>query len=186
MLLSLKRQLEQISSVRFQDFELFSGEAIHGQHPGIDFFIDYWERLHQLGATHPRRADIKPKDLVRYLPHFVLMDIEDEDDLKIRIRLIGTHVATFYGEITGQLIEEMPNEGAVRRIKTLSRLILDEREPKLSITPGFGERQKHLVAYSVYAPVFSENGAVKHIMLGSFVELLSQTPLAERRHSRTF
>ena len=184
MLVTLNKQLEKISAVQFQDFELFAAGSMRQQHPGIDFFIDYWEQLNSLGTTHPRKSDIKPQLLKRHLPHFVLLDVENETEPSLRVRLIGTHVAKFYGEITGQLIDEMPNAGAVRRIKTMAKIVLEEREPHLSITPGFSDRQKHMVAYSIYMPLFDDVGRIPHLVVGSYVELLSQTPLADRRQNR--
>jgi hypothetical protein len=59
--------------------------------------------------THPARADLIPKDMVRFLKHVMLVDVQHMSvtSRAYRVRLAGTSVEQVYRPITGHQIDEV-------------------------------------------------------------------------------
>jgi len=58
----------------------------------------------------PSRADINPVEMQAFLSHTMLIDvlIHAQDEIRFRMRLVGTHVVDGYGgEITGKYLDEI-------------------------------------------------------------------------------
>lgn len=159
------------AGTRFGEFSLYSGPEVTGKNAIVDFFFNYWDSKHSKDHL-PTRADIRPSEVAKHLDHLVIMDIEREkEDFALKVRLIGTHVANFYGEISGKDIKAMQNPNAVNRIYHLSGLVLTQKTPQLSVTPAFAPDRQYLEAYALYLPLFDASGDVKKILVA--VDVLS-------------
>lgn len=147
-------QLGELKDIRYGAFQALRGDAIRGHNNAADFFYDFWTSL-----EHPTRADINPTKLKPFLDHIVLMDVIDSgSSFSLVTRLIGTYVAGYYGEIAGQDIREMGNRNAAERIYTVSQMVIDEKQPILTLTPGFDSDRKFLEAIALYMPLFEKGG----------------------------
>lgn len=147
-------QLGELKNIRYGAFKALRGGAIRGHNNAADFFYNFWTSL-----KHPTRADVNPAKLKPFLDHIVLMDVVDRgDSFSLVTRLIGTHVASYYGEIAGQDIREMENQNAVERIYTVSQMVIDEKQPILTVTPGFDSERQFLEAIALYMPLFEPDG----------------------------
>jgi hypothetical protein len=50
----------------------------------------------------PRRSDIDPAEIARFMPHAILLDVKRESDLDFKYRLIGTYMAeNLFKDYTG-------------------------------------------------------------------------------------
>lgn len=157
----------------FDSRELYESESIEGRNAVCDRVLRYWRSRRQEGRL-PSRPDIRPEDLSDVLPHLVLMDaVGDGADLRLQVRLIGTHVADFYGEITGRDIMDMSNEQAALRIYDAARHVLTNREPLLAFVEGYAPDRQHLNAYALYMPVLTrpEDDAPGKILVAVEVHL---------------
>ncbi len=66
----------------------------------------YWLEMPGSG-TMPSRAAFDPSAVKRLLPNLILLDI-DPETRRLRVRVLGTHVATVYGEdYTGRYLDEI-------------------------------------------------------------------------------
>ncbi|WP_417466037.1 PAS domain-containing protein [Kordiimonas sp.] len=153
-----------ISHAEFGEFTQLQGEAVRGRNRVTDYFYDYWLTKHE-GDKLPCRADIRPNDLSRHLDHVVIMDVATETRFRLTVRLIGTHVSNFYGEITGKDIREMTNQQAAERIYLVSQRVVDERLPILTITPAFARDRQYLEAYALYLPLYNTAAEVEKILV---------------------
>ncbi|NVJ96901.1 MAG: PAS domain-containing protein [Alphaproteobacteria bacterium] len=159
---------------RFGEFNLHAGEEVMGKNPVMDFFYHYWLSKHSEGHL-PRRSDIRPSEVARHLDHVVIMDVvRDSDSFALKVRLIGTHVANFYGEISGQDIKAIQNPNAVNRIYHLSGLVIAHKIPQMSVTPAFAPDRQYLEAYALYMPLFGDSDDVEKIMVAVDVLSLSR------------
>jgi len=100
----------------------------------------------------------------------VIIDVQNKgkasaNDLALQVRLIGTTVAHYYGEITGKDVNAMPNKEAAKRIYYLCSLVLEEGKPLLTITPGFAEDKQYLEAFALYMPLFGDAGDIEKIFI---------------------
>lgn len=149
----------------FGDFTVYGGDDARGKNAVVDFMLSYWVSKHE-GDHLPSRADIRPTEIVRHLDHLVIMDITGSPpEFSLIVRLIGTHVANFYGEITGQDINAMDNKAAARRIYQMCDMVLQENQPQLSVTPAFAPDRQYLQAYALYLPLYDGQKAIDKILV---------------------
>lgn len=146
---------------RYGDFKAYSGNEILGRHDTVDFFVDLWTTL-----DHPRRRDIQPTKLKAHLDRLVIMDVLKKDgELALHVRLIGTFVASYYGEISDKDVNEMNNEPAAQRIYEASRLLLERKQPILTVTPALSKEKHHLEAIAFYMPLYDEDKNIVKILV---------------------
>lgn len=153
------------AGAEFGEFSSHSGDNIVGKNLIIDFFYNYWLSKHE-NDNLPSRADIKPHEIKKHLDHIVIMDVfRDQGKFSLRVRLIGTHVVNFYGEITGKDINEIRNQKAASRIYHMSGLAITQNAPQLSITPAFAPDRQYLEAFAIYLPLYDNEGAIEKILV---------------------
>jgi len=149
----------------FGEFTVHGGADLAGKNKIADFFYDYWLSKHD-GDHLPCRADIRPTDMRQHLDHLVIMDVgRDRQPFSLNVRLIGTHVANFYGEISGKDINEMTNQIAAARIYHTSALVLEQSLPQLCITPAVSPDRQYLEAYALYLPLYDSSREIEKILV---------------------
>lgn len=157
---------------KFGTYTLLSGEKMRGHNKVADYFYDFWLNLCKDGSK-PSRADIRPSDMKQYLNRLVLMDIEpQEGGFNLSVKLIGSHVAAFYGELAGQDIRRMDNKDAVERIYASSATTIETGEPVLSVTAGISESRENLEGFALYMPLFTPEGDINKIMVSADIQPL--------------
>ncbi|PCI63416.1 MAG: hypothetical protein COB37_04775 [Kordiimonadales bacterium] len=160
---------------RYGDFKAYSGNEILGKHKTVDFFADLWTSL-----DHPRRRDIQPTQLKAYLDRMVIMDVLNRDGkLALHVRLIGTFVASYYGEISDKDVNEMNNERAAERIYEAARLLLLGNQPILTVTPALSKEKRHLEAIAFYMPLYDDDKNIVKIL--AYVDVVT---LKEQTHNK--
>ncbi len=165
--------IEDINTLTFGAPQVFTGDACIGHHSGTDFFYRHYRSLCDKSHGCPQRQDISPRDFKGYVAHVVLSEIERLAPIRLRIRLIGSHVAAAYGEVTGQLVDEFASPEVGRRINTHSQMCADKNTPVLTVTTGLGARQEPLISRACYFPLFNHQGTACMIMTAVFVDRLT-------------
>lgn len=108
------------------------------------------------GRALPSRADVDPTEIREFLPHMVLVDIQD-DPLRVYYRLVGTRIAEFYGEFTGTWMHDRPISDAYRQIaENIYRTLIESRAPVYGVTE-MRTRSDAMVSYEWgYFPLSSD------------------------------
>lgn len=153
----------------FGDFEVIDYGEIGNRYDMSDFFLDLWRRK---GGEEKKisRADVSPVEMKKYLEHVVLMDVVHETGgWRLVVRLIGGHVANFYGEITGKDIREMENSKAIERIYYVSGQVMEHGLPLMTVSPAFSPDRLYMEAIAIYLPLFDGDGKVNKIMVAVHV-----------------
>jgi len=154
-------KLGTAANKRYSNFTVFSDTDILGHSAATDFFYHFWRSL-----PNPSRKDINPAKLTKYLDRIVIMDVHSDDDgFALNARLVGTFVANYYGEISGKDVRTMPNKEAAERIYSTSKMVLEQQNLLLTITPGISEDKKYLEAVTLYMPLFDDGGVIEKIMV---------------------
>lgn len=138
-----------------------------------DFFLDYWFAN---GGPEKSisRGDIQPQALKKYLDRLVIMDISHEGGaLTLNIRLIGSWVAGFYGEVTGKDVKAIENPKAVERIYSACGKVIEYQEPVFSTTPALGPDRAYLMATALYLPLFDND-------IGQVTKVLAAVDVAQQ------
>lgn len=147
----------------FGEFTLTFGAAIRGLHPMADFFLTYWEENGGLDKTIGRQ-DVQPQAIKKYLDRVVIMDVSGTGKtLRLNIRLIGSWVAGFYGEVTGKDVKAIENRKAVERIYAASAAAIEHESPVFSSAPALAPDRSYLMATALYLPLF-EDGQVTKVL----------------------
>lgn len=155
-------------------YKLYLGKKIRGRNKATDFFHQFWCDLSE-GGYKPTRADIRPSNLKQFLNRVVLMDVvPTNQDFGLKVKLIGTHVTAFYGELSGMDIHDMENKEAAKRIYKSCATMLKQSEPVLSVISGISEDKVHLEAYALYMPLYNDAGKIDKIMASVDIKSLSK------------
>ncbi len=126
----------------------------------IDELLGYFEGKTG-GARLPRRSDISPHELKPFLPELFIFQLLYGADGKLEdllVQLMGTTVAGFYGEITGQTVRQgAPSRLVTERILAACHRILESGEPVVAEASSLSEEKNHLRVQVLYVPL-SEDG----------------------------
>jgi len=157
-------------TAEFSGVEIYEGAAIKGRNPILDFYYAYWCEKCRNGEL-PARRDIHPEELREYLPYAALFDIYEEagstPPFRLTARLIGTHAALGFGEITGRDAAEIPNEATAKRVYYMAALVRAKRRPAMSRVQGYAPGRDHIEAWALYMPLSETGGPVDRIFLAA-------------------
>jgi hypothetical protein len=97
-------------------------------HETVRKLYDYWSAKRG-GRAMPRRADIDPADVKRYLPMMMLVDVT-ADERRFVYRLVGTgEVANRGGDPTGKSVQEAFFGGSVEEALACYEYVVRNRAP---------------------------------------------------------
>jgi len=106
------------------------------------------------GRPHPRRADLRPRMMKRFLSQVALMDIvRDEGRARFRIRLTGTALERTFGGLAGRFLDEALPEPFRSRWDATLKVPLLAKRPVRSIGRVEYLNQTYLTAETFYGPL---------------------------------
>jgi hypothetical protein len=130
------------------------------EHPAAAELYAYWEQ--KRGArVIADRGDINPAEIVRLLPHLLVLDVID-GGLDFRVRVFGTAlVELMREERTGKLVSEfgepamIPTDPVELRSRwlTISRLALERRRPLFFKSPTVSPQRNFMFYHGIFAPL---------------------------------
>lgn len=107
----------------------------------------------------PARSDIHPADIVKILPHLILIE-KDGDDFVVR--LMGTRCANVLGESTGKSLKSSAESmEAIDRFKWSVK----NKRPYFHIKPLDKFNKKHVSSSAVVMPLSENNKDVNMFVL---------------------
>jgi hypothetical protein len=144
------------------NFSITDAEIARVTSSRVDELLKYFEQKTG-GKRLPYRADISPRDLKKFLPELFLFQILYDPDGGVEdlmVQLMGTTVANFYGEITGQTVREgAPSPEVTERILIACRRMLASGRPVVAEASSLSEEKNHLRVQVLYVPM-SEDGTL--------------------------
>ncbi len=126
---------------------------------------DYWRALRG-ERRMPSRDDIDPLDLPpRLLPHLELVDVYHAPELRLRWRLIGTHLtAAVERDATGQFFDEFYSDNDLTTISAPFEWIVENMVPlRWTGTSGFAGKE-WMSFESVLFPLSSDGKTVDMVL----------------------
>lgn len=103
-----------------------------------------------------KRDDLNPEEIKPYLPNIGMVDVvrNDNGDLEdLIVRLLGTALVTFYGEITGKLLSTFRDPVAAQRVITSVKCIDKTSRPLVYISTGNKEDFKRIETQMLFIPL---------------------------------
>lgn len=144
------------------NFSVTDADAVRSTSARVDELLRYFEEKTE-GSRLPRRADISPRDLKKFLPELFIFQVLYDDAGKVEdllVQLMGTTVANFYGEITGQTVSDgAPSPEVTERIFVACRSMLASGRPVVAEVSSLSEEKNHLRVQVLYIPM-SEDGTL--------------------------
>jgi hypothetical protein len=135
----------------------------------LAFVRAYWQRRRKEAAM-PRRGDIAPAELKRYLPSILLADVVD-GGRDFRYRLVGSDLQRhFAGNPTGKLMSEalVPfGPETVARTVDAYRQVIERRAPLRIRGDGALFSQSAKLFDALLTPL-SDDGRTINMILGTF------------------
>ena len=151
-------------------------------HPVVADGLAYWESKRR-GRRFPARADIDPLEIPRLLPHVLLMErvpTRAAPGYGWRYRLVGTGVATLYGEHTGKLMEDALKPHVARRNRGVIEEAVSRAAPMRAIGRTRFMGHEWLLGEALVAPL-SADGETIDMILSVVVTWAEQQPPAPVR-----
>jgi hypothetical protein len=106
------------------------------------------------GRSYPRRSDLRPRQMKRFLSQVALMDIvRDKGRARFRIRLTGTALERTFGGLSGRFLDEALPEPFRSRWDATLKVPLLAKCPVRSIGRVEYLNQTYLTAETFYGPL---------------------------------
>jgi hypothetical protein len=143
--------------------------------PQLTALHDYWDAKRRPGRL-PSRADIRPEEIHRLLPHLVLYDVlrperVEGDGYDFRARLVGTAVSQLFGrEITGRKLSEVADLIDFVRVQRRLGAVVDCRGPESGISRVHHPERAFLKFAHLTLPLAGD-GQTVDMLLGARVEI---------------
>lgn len=106
-----------------------------------------------------KREDIVPSEITGFLPFSVISDFirnDDDEIVNLRFKLIGTAVAEFYGERTGENLSDYVDPEATIRVLTAVKTFNQTRRPLLYISDH--KKGAELLKIQIFFIPFASDG----------------------------
>ncbi|MBI1261363.1 MAG: PAS domain-containing protein [Rhizobiales bacterium] len=126
--------------------------------------FDYW-CARCVADRFPRRADISPADLRKILPNLSLMDVLEEEPLRLRVRLAGTRLREYYGiETTGRLFDEFDLGEQRDYWNEAYREVVEAGRPAQGVVPLVPWNQPHVYQFWLRLPLVDDAGRIVMVL----------------------
>lgn len=120
---------------------------------------DYWKNKRGQRSM-PTRHDIDPAEMVKILPHVLLLDVQQQP-LDFRYRLIGTKMDEHMNRrYTGLWMSEIPHQKPPSRIWANCRQVAVEGRPLAGDTPYVGKNREFLSTEDLIMPLSDDDETV--------------------------
>lgn len=137
--------------------------------PVLTEALRLWETVRGVRGM-PARSDFDPAEIPRsLLPHILLIDLDGEDDaLRFRWRLIGTHVTTMLGrDMTGSWFDEIYDEATLEALTTGPRWAVANRRPVRTVGQAPVDERSFLRSENLHMPLSEDDQRVGKILVAS-------------------
>lgn len=141
------------------------------EHPELIDFAAYLDRK-RAGRPFADRNDVNPAEILRYLPHIVVLDVLD-DGLDFRVRVFGTAlVELMREERTGQLVSRFGERPAIptdpvelrARWLTICRMTVAKAETLYFKAPTVSPERAYMVYHGMFAPLTSGTAEISQLV----------------------
>jgi hypothetical protein len=108
------------------------------------------------GRTMPRRADIKPREILSLLPHVMIVEIHEP--LRFCFRLVGTKICERWGENhTGKWLDELDFDGERANVLAQYALVAQTGVPQVDIEEFVNDHGRYLHYLRLLLPLSDDD-----------------------------
>jgi len=137
----------------------------HFQHELLANLMTLWR--HEAGHDMPARSALTARKLKPFMRQVALYEREGEaDNRHYRVRLMGSSIVQYCGELTGKYFEEAISAPFLPRWYGMSDLPLLSRKPVRLVIRVDTFDKRHMVAETLAAPLCDDEGDAKFVLVG--------------------
>ena len=136
----------------------------------LQHFVDYWRSLKPSADGIPKRNDVRPREMVQYLPSIMILErvIEDGKE-RFRYRLTGEDARAVSGRnIRGTYVDELFSEDVTTESHNIFNRVLKTGEPNFSIRHSPVHDRDFIHYQRIIAPLLDNNGEA-NVLIGLWV-----------------
>lgn len=153
-------------------------ETCSFDHPLLGDLYKLWQS--EAAASTPARTAMTARKLLPFMRNIAIYErIGEGMQRRYRVRLMGSGIVQYYGELTGKYFEEAVPEQYRDRWYAVSDLPLQSKKPVRLLLRADTFDKSHLVAEYFCAPLVSDSGLTKFVLLGMIFDGKRQWPEAE-------
>lgn len=135
-------------------------------HPEAIWLLDYaYRNVDREGV--PLRCDINPSGMKHLLPKIMIMqpELSPKGELRdVTVRLMGSDVSAFYGDISGSSLRMLANEIATERGFMCIERALADRTPVVGVSKRTDFETPYYQVTMLFIPVLESNSSQPQIL----------------------
>ena len=140
-------------------------ETLQFEHAMLGELLKLWQSEAANGV--PARTAMTARKLQPFMRNIALYErIGEGAQRRYRVRLLGSGIVQYYGELTGKFIEEVVPERFLDRWYGVSDLPLLSKQAARFLLRADTFDKSYMVAEYFCAPLMSESGLTKFVLLG--------------------
>jgi hypothetical protein len=125
----------------------------------------------EAAASTPARTAMTARKLLPFMRNIAIYErIGEGVQRRYRVRLMGSGIVQYYGELTGKYFEDAVPEQYRDRWYAVSDLPLLSKKPMRLVLRADTFDKSHMVAEYFCAPLVSDSGLTKFVLLGMIFE----------------
>jgi hypothetical protein len=133
--------------------------------PVLTNLLSLWHS--EAAAGIPARATLSARKLQPFMRNIAIYErIGEDNHRRYRVRLMGSGIVQYYGELTGKFVDEAVPEQFLPRWYALSDVTLMTGAPMRLLLRADTFDKSYMVAEYLCAPLTSDSGVSKFVLLG--------------------
>ncbi len=148
-----------------QSWPILCDERCAFSHPLLVDLLALWRTAAANGI--PARTALTARQLRPFMRNLAIYErVGDGEQRRYRVRLLGSGIVQYYGELTGKFVDEVVPEKFLSRWYALSDVTLAVQQPLRLLLRADTFDKSYMVAEYLCCPLKAEDGAVKFVLLG--------------------
>jgi len=144
-------------------------ETCSFMHPLLHELLALWR--HEAAAGIPQRQALTARKLQPFMRNLTLFErLSEGPQRRYRVRLMGSGIVQYYGELTGKYIDEVVPETFLPRWYAFLDTALHAARPVRLLLRADTFDKAHMVGECLCAPLAAEAGSVKFVLLGMILD----------------
>lgn len=140
-------------------------EGCNFEHAMLAELLVLWQS--EAAAGIPPRTALTARKLQPFMRNIAIYErIGEGTQRRYRVRLMGSGIVQYYGELTGKYIDDVVPEKYLARWYGISDLPLLAQKPVRYVLRADTFDKSYMVAEYLSAPLLSDSGLAKFILLG--------------------
>lgn len=131
--------------------------------PRFELLIAIWEKAAAAGRL-PRRADFNPRALKSLIRHVAIYERVADEQVRHRVRLMGTAYTEVMGDLSGKFIDEAVPKEFLPRWSAALEAALEAGAPLRFVSRSDTGGRTYLVAEYFEAPLLADDGSPTMIL----------------------